>query len=32
MEFVDQLKSQINIVSVIGQYVSTLKKSVARPL
>ena len=27
MEFVDQLKSSINIVSVIGQYVATLKKS-----
>ena len=27
MEFSDQLKSSINIVSVIGQYVSTLKKS-----
>ena len=27
MEFVDQLKSSINIVNVIGQYVATLKKS-----
>ncbi len=27
MEFVDQLKSSINIVNVIGQYVTTLKKS-----
>jgi DNA primase len=27
MEFSDQLKSSINIVSVVGQYVSTLKKS-----
>jgi DNA primase len=27
MEFADQLKSSINIVTVIGQYVATLKKS-----
>ena len=27
MEFVDQLKSSVNIVNVIGEYVSTLRKS-----